>query len=177
MDFFIGEIRAFAMAIPGGPAPRGWHVCDGSLLQIVQNQALFALLGNAYGGDGKTNFALPDLRGRAMVSQGPYEGGAPAYSVGNAGGVESVALGTTQLPPHTHSLNGNTGIGTAPSAVNNLPAAVATPNVYAATQQGSNTMAGDSLASSGGGASHGNMQPSLVINYCIATTGLFPTRP
>lgn len=176
MDFYLGEIRAFACNVPGGPAPRGWHVCDGSVLQVAQNQALFSLLRNAYGGDGVKTFALPDLRGRAMLSQGQVPATGTVYVVGKQGGTETVALTTAQMPQHSHNLTASTGAATAATPVGNLPAMTTTPNLsYAAAQNAQATLAADALGSCGG-AAHNNMQPSLVINYCIATVGLYPTR-
>jgi len=176
MDFYLGEIRAFACNVPGGPAPSGWYVCDGSVLQVAQNQALFSLLRNAYGGDGIKTFALPDLRGRAMLSQGRVPATGTTYTVGQQGGTETVALTTAQMPLHSHSLTASTSAATAATPVGNLPALTTTPSLsYAATQNPQATLAADALGSSGG-AAHNNVQPSLVINYCIATTGLYPAH-
>jgi microcystin-dependent protein len=169
-DFFIGEIRAF----PFGFAPRGWHLCDGSLLQIQQNAALFSLLQTQFGGDGKVQFALPDLRGRTMLNQGTTSSG--TYIVGVKGGAEAVALDQTQMPVHTHTLYGNTsasGLVNTPSGA--VPATPASTIYAAQAQSPAKNMAAASLSAVGGGP-HNNMQPSLVINYCISTTGIYPSR-
>jgi microcystin-dependent protein len=170
-DFFIGEIRVF----PFGRVPTGWHLCDGAVLQIQQNTALFSLLSNKFGGDGKTTFALPDLRGRTMLNQGTIDG--RTYAIGVTGGAETVALAQTQVPLHTHTFQADkaaTGLVATPN--NALPAAPTSPTCYAAQAQSpAATMAADSLSTVGGQA-HNNMQPSLVLNYCISTTGIYPSR-
>lgn len=169
-DPYMGEIKAFSSEMLGQLPPEDWHVCDGALLTIKDRQALYSLLGTQYGGDGITTFALPDLRGRAMMGQDT-----PHHVCGNQLGVEAAALSVEQMPAHTHSLNGNSGIGTASTAVGNLPAGAASTKLYAIAQYGTNTMADNTVASTGG-ALHHNMQPSLVINYCIATTGMLPPK-
>jgi len=171
-DFFIGEIRAF----PFGFAPRGWHLCDGSLLQIQQNAALFSLLQTQFGGDGQKTFGLPDLRGRTMLNQVT---GSSTYAIGAIGGAETVTftLTQTQMPVHTHALCGNTatsGLVNTPAGA--VPATQASPICYAAQAQSpAKNMAAASLAAVGGGP-HNNMQPSLVLNYCISTTGIYPQK-
>lgn len=164
---FIGEIRLFGF----GYAPQGWATCDGQLLNISQNQALYALIGTTYGGNGTTNFNLPDLRGRTMLHRGS------SYMEGREGGIETVALSaTSQLPAHTHALNANSAAGGTNVPQGNVPAAVAITDQFAyATAKASPAAVFPSLTSTGG-AAHDNMQPSLTLNFCIALTGLFPSR-
>ncbi|HEY4745684.1 MAG TPA: tail fiber protein [Desulfuromonadaceae bacterium] len=167
---FIGEIRLFGFNF----APQYWATCDGQLLNISQNQALFALLGTTYGGNGTTNFNLPDLRGRTMLHRSTTD---PMYLEGKGGGTETVTLtATSQLPAHTHQLNANSAPGGANVPSNNVPAAVATANQFAyATAKASPATVLPSLTSTGG-AAHSNTQPSLTVNYCIALSGIFPSR-
>lgn len=169
-DAYLGEIKTFSCDLYVGSLSEEWHVCDGALLSIKERQELYHLLGTQYGGDGVVNFALPDMRGRAMMGQNT-----PVYACGQKIGAEAVALSVEQMPAHTHTLNGNSGIGSAGTAVGNLPAGAAATKLYAPAQYGINTMADDTVASTGG-VLHANMQPSLVINYCIATTGMLAKK-
>lgn len=168
---FIGEIRLFSF----GFAPQGWATCDGQLLNINQNAALYSLLGTTYGGDGKTNFNLPDLRGRTMLHANA------TYREGVKGGTENVALAaSSQLPAHTHALTANSAAGSSNIPQNNVLAAVQGSGKFAfATAKASPpvTMAPTSFSTAGGSAGHNNMQPSLTINCCIALAGYYPTRP
>lgn len=166
----IGEIRLFA----GNFAPRGWAFCDGQVLSIAQNTALFSILGTTYGGNGQTTFALPDLRGRASI--GPRQGpGLSSYALGEPGGQETVTLTTTQIPAHNHTLNVNNGVGTTTSPVNAVPAVSASrDSEYASTANA--TMATTAIGNAGGSQPHENRQPYLAINYIIALVGLFPSR-
>ena len=163
---FLGEIRAFGFNFP----PRGWATCDGSLLQITQHQALFAILGTTYGGDGRTNFGLPDLRGRVPVHRGG------SITLGAKDGLETVALQDSEMPLHSHGINASSD----PSSTN-----IASGSVLADPGAGKNlygpagasvAMSNDSISNGGSGQAHSNMQPYLVINYCIAVEGLFPSR-
>ena len=167
---FIGEIRLF----PYNFAPRGWAFCNGQILPIAQNTALFSLLGTTYGGNGQTTFALPDLRGR--VANGSGQGpGLQNYSLGQVAGEESVTLLTTQLPAHTHPFTPpcNTDDPSAGSPKNNFPATVGNP-IYATTTNA--TMGAGTTGGSGGSQPHDNLQPYLTLNYCIALQGIFPSR-
>lgn len=176
-DQFIGEIRIFA----GNFAPKGWAFCDGSLIPISRNTALFSLLGVTYGGDGKTNFALPDLRGRAPMHQGTGPG-LTQRILGDAGGASSATLSSTQMPVHTHQA----GCVTTQSNQTDPSNAVWAANI-AGGKGGGNatgyqpvanaTMNPGALAPSGGGQPHNNMQPYVGINFIIALQGVFPPRP
>ena len=160
---FIGEVRAFSF----GFAPRGWALCQGQLLSIAQNQALFALLGTTYGGDGIQNFALPDLRGRVPMHVGP------SFVLGQRAGEESVVLLSNQTS-HTHSLAAVSGSGNTDVAAAHLPAA-AGDELYSSSSI-NQPMNAQILAGAGGGSGHENRQPMLTVNYCIALVGLFPSR-
>jgi len=163
-DPFLGEIRPFAFGFP----PKGWASCDGQLLPIAQNTALFSLLGTMYGGDGRTTFALPDLRGRAGMHVNS------AHTQGERGGQESVTLTTAQIPPHSHTANCSNVAGTQTSPAGKFWAQDSGGNVVFSSTGGA-TMAA-TAAGNVGGAPHPNMQPYLVVNYCIALQGIFPSR-
>jgi microcystin-dependent protein len=179
MEPFIGQILMVGFNF----APRGWAFCQGQLLPISQNTALFSLLGTTYGGDGRTTFALPDLRGRAAIGygQGP---GLPNYSWGQKIGQESHTLTLQEMPSHSHGLNGSTASGTSNDptgkvlAVNTVvPERGATPVPANGYASGSASAAmGASISNAGGNLPHNNMQPSIAMNYVIALVGLFPSR-
>lgn len=164
---FLAEVRMVGFNFP----PRNWAFCDGQILPIAQNQALFALLGTTYGGDGRTTFSLPDLRGRT-----PAHVGANGIALGSKAGEETHALTTDEVPAHTHNIvaSGNQGSDTSP--VGNVLASQARRGqpIYAAA----NNLVGlnSNVSTSGGGSSHINMQPYLVISFCIALQGVFPSR-
>jgi microcystin-dependent protein len=167
MDPFLGEIRIFA----GNFAPRGWALCSGQILPIAPNTALFALLGTTYGGDGRTTFALPDLRGRLPVHPGS------TIVQGQASGLEQETLISSQLPPHTHpvfasSQPGNSGVPTGNALADT---SVAGPNVYA---PGGATVAMSPAAIEPAGLSlpHENRMPFMAMHYIICTAGIFPSR-
>ncbi len=170
-DPFLGEIQAFGFNF----APRGWAKCDGQLLQIATNTALFSLLGTIYGGDGRTTFALPDLRGRVPMHHGTGPG-LTNRVIGARDGAETVTLTTQQIPSHDHP-----AVIRAANAGANMPKP---DNRYLAGSQiyhdgpGIIDMAPDSVdvQPAGGGLGHPNMQPFLVINWCIALVGVFPSR-
>jgi len=167
---FIGEIRVFGFNFP----PRGWATCAGQLLPIAQNTALFSILGTNFGGNGTTNFALPNLQANVPLHVGAGPGLTPR-TVGETGGVPQVTLNVAEMPAHTHAANCNSGHGTSYDPANAVWAADAGgAREYAA---GSNvTMAANALAATGGGQSHSNLQPYLAVNFCIALQGIYPPR-
>lgn len=165
-DQYLGEIRVFA----GNFAPLGWALCDGQLLAINTNTALFSLIGTMYGGDGVTTFALPDLRGRLPLHNGT---GAFTATLAEAGGQESVVLGSSQIPAHSHVLNATSSFGTSSSPAGNALAQGQAVKMYQSATPNS-LMATSSTSSSGGGQAHNNLQPYLCLNFIIATTGIFP---
>ena len=169
-DGFIGEIRLFA----GNFAPQGWALCEGQLLAISQHTALFSILGTAYGGDGKSSFALPDLRGRVPLHPG-QGAGLTARQLAEKGGAEAVTLTSAQMPSHTHAVAASSGTGTSASPASNVWAASSKQDQqYAGTAN--TTMQQGALASAGGGQAHNNMPPYLGLNYIICLIGTFPTR-
>jgi len=174
-DPFIGEIRMFA----GNFAPRGWALCNGQLLPISQNTALFSILGTTYGGNGQTTFGLPDLRGRVALHPGQGPGLSP-YTLGEQGGSESVTLLTTNMPAHTHMVNASTTNATAPAPTNGILASPLDSNAGAGlgyvTTSPNTQMAPNSIAPSGGSQPHENRQPYNCVNYIIALQGIFPSR-
>lgn len=159
---FIAEVRMVAFTFP----PKSWALCNGQVLPINQNQALFSLLGTTYGGNGSTNFALPDLRGRAPVHIGS------TTVQGQVGGTQSHTLSLNETPAHTHSVIGDSKPANALTPGGNLFSQSA---IYTGTPPGT-TLAPAALSAIGGGQSHENRQPFLVVNYCIALTGIFPSR-
>jgi microcystin-dependent protein len=162
-DFFMGEIRAFAF----DRIPRGWMRCDGSVLQISTNQALFSLLGTFYGGDGIQTFALPDLRDRTPMH--PSVGGPPP---GATGGEATHALTVNEVPSHTHTVSARTS-----AAATSLQGALwATSWNTAFGTSKDVTMSPQALANAGGGQPHDNMPPYLTVTYAIAATGIYPSR-
>lgn len=173
MTPFIGQIMLFA----GNFAPRGWAMCDGQLLPIAQYSALFSILGTTYGGDGRTTFALPDLRGRVAIQQGRGPG-LSAYQIGEKGGQETVTLTASQIPSHSHSLRASSSQGTFPPPANNSLAQfgdTASGGPYV-NEDPNVTMHSGSIGNAGGNMSHPNMQPFLTLTYVIALEGIFPSR-
>ncbi len=171
---FIGEIRMFG----GNFAPKGWALCNGQILSIAQNTALFSILGTTYGGNGQTTFALPDLRGRVAIHQGQGPG-LSSYTLGEQSGSESVTMLQSQLPPHTHTVACNTGAATQPSPGGNLPAAPVDSqggagNGYAPTANG--TMSPQTIGATGGGQPVPIVQPLLCVTFIICLYGIFPSR-
>lgn len=171
MDPFIGEIVMFA----GNFAPRGWAFCEGQLLPISQNTALFSILGTIYGGDGRTTFALPDLRGRVPMHPG-HGPGLSSRRLGEKTGVEQTILNVTNMPSHSHSM---TASANGPAQVN--PAGGSLPtngrgeaNIYASG--GGTVPMGSVTTPAGGNQPFSNVQPSLCVNYIIAMVGVFPSR-
>ncbi len=167
---FIGEIRMFA----GNFAPRGNAFADGQLLAINQNEALFSLLGTTYGGDGRTTFALPDLRGRVGIHEGTGPGLSP-HNLGSKGGVELVVLKDNQLPVHTHQLKGSTATATEQDPPGNMFGSNAQTNVYT-TDFTPTAMAAAAISEVGNDQPHNNLQPFLVIHFIVALFGIFPAR-
>ena len=177
MDPFVAEIRIF----PFNFAPKGWAFCDGQLLPISQNTALFSLLGTVYGGDGKSTFALPDLQGSVPVHPGQGQG-LSDYFLGQLGGVESVTLLQSEMPLHAHAVGrALADAGNSITPVNSVWAQAAAGRGAAALyKDGSPTGKVNALQSlnvTGGDLPHNNMQPYLTLNYCIALQGVFPQRP
>ena len=172
-DPFLAEIRIFPFNFP----PTGWAFCNGQLMPISQNTALFALLGTTYGGDGKSTFALPDLQGSAPMQPGQGQG-LSLRDLGEMSGVESITLLVSEIPFHTHTLNGSIDDADLriPSPARGL-AKSAGGNIYSTANSPQATMAFQGLPPAGGGLPHNNMQPYLALNFCIALQGIFPQRP
>ncbi|MEA2371951.1 MAG: hypothetical protein QOH12_2345 [Solirubrobacteraceae bacterium] len=171
MDPFVAEIRIF----PFNFAPKGWAVCDGQILPLSQNTALFSLLGTTYGGDGKSNFALPNLQGAAPMhpGQGP---GLSLHDLGEAGGTDAVTLLESELPAHTHPLRADT-IDPADTNVPSPTASLAVSTGGTLYQTSANTqLAPQALTPAGGGQPHNNLMPYLTLTYCIALQGVYPPR-
>jgi microcystin-dependent protein len=168
----IGEIRMFA----GNFAPRGWAFCQGQILSIAQNTALFSILGTTYGGNGQTTFALPDLRGRAAVGQGQGPGLSPYY-LGQKAGMENTTLLASQLPAHTHVLNAVEAGGNQASPAGALPAVESTgTSLNYSTAGPSTSLNPNAVGVAGGSQPFSIMQPYLAVNYIIALEGIFPAR-
>lgn len=164
---FLGEIRLFA----GTFAPDGWAFCNGQLLAIADNDALFTIIGTTYGGDGQTTFALPDLRGRIPLHQGN------GFTLAETGGVEDVTLTTAQVPTHSHPFlaTRTTATGTAPAGMVPAASTGATVSPYG-TDAPFTAMSPQALAPTGGSQPHTNLQPYLCLNFIIALVGLFPSQ-
>jgi microcystin-dependent protein len=173
-DPFVGEIRIFA----GNFAPRGWAMCNGQLLPISQNTALFSLLGTFYGGDGRTTFALPNLQGSAPLMAGQGQG-LSLYDLGQTGGEPAVTLINTELPSHTHTVSATTTPGSVPDPANAVwgIAGVARGTVMYSSSPGSSpAMSPQAFSIAGSSQPHNNMPPYLVLTFIIALQGIFPAR-
>lgn len=173
-EVFVGQISTYGFAF----APRGQALCNGQVLPIAQNQALFSLLGTIYGGNGTTNFALPDLRSRTPVGAGGSvdNGWNPSpYPQGAIGGVENVTLLITQLPAHTHLLGGNSTAAASRSPAANL-FGTTTAAMYSTTDQTQVALNPTTIGTAGNTQPHQNVQPYLAINFCIALLGIYPSR-
>ena len=161
---FLAEIRVMSFNF----APKGWAMCNGQLLPINQNQALFSLLGTVYGGDGRVNFALPDLRGRTSIHTGS------GYTLGERGGEQAHTLSLAELPTHTHTVQGTGNNGNTQDAANNV-LAVVPGRIYTAAAN-LTTVNAATITNVGGSQAHLNMQPFLALTFCIALQGIFPSQ-
>ncbi|MBL9156132.1 MAG: phage tail protein [Verrucomicrobiales bacterium] len=159
---FLSEVRLMSFVF----APKGWALCNGQLLPINQNQGLFSLLGTTFGGDGRVNFGLPDLRGRTPI----HVGG--SHTLGERGGEQAHTLSIAELPQHTHLVRGNSNPATTPVPTNSVPAQAS--NLYG---PGANPVAlgASTVTNAGGSQAHQNMQPFLTLSFCIALQGIFPS--
>jgi microcystin-dependent protein len=167
---FLGQVSPFAFDFP----PRDWARCSGQLMPIAQNQALFALLGTSYGGNGQTTFALPDLRGRVPIGFGDSGiTGLFNVALGQQAGTETVTLLPNQIPSHTHQARASSAAATTGSPAN---AGWVAAQTHYSTATPNAALAADATGLGGGGLAHENMSPSLVVNFCIATAGIFPSR-
>lgn len=173
-DQFVAEIRIFPFNFP----PTGWAFCDGQLMPISQNTALFALLGTTYGGDGKSTFALPDMQGNAPMQPGQGQG-LSLRDLGEMSGVESITLLQSEIPFHTHTFNGSVETATQGSLTANVLFGQSVNGLLYQTTTNANLqlLNPQALAPAGGGLPHNNMQPYLTLNFCIALQGIFPQRP
>ena len=170
-DPFLGQI-AF---VPYNFAPRGWAECNGQIMSIAQNTALFSLLGTTYGGNGQTTFALPDMRGRSLVHNGQGPGLSP-YNLGEMSGVESVTLTTPQMPMHNHGIAAVTTQGNDSSPTGNVPADTKTLDKEYSNSAPNTLMKNSMVTPSGGNQPHENRSPYLVMKCIIALQGIYPTR-
>jgi len=175
MDPFVAEIRIF----PFNFAPKGWAFCDGQILPLSQNTALFSLLGTTYGGDGKSNFALPNMQGNAPMhpGQGP---GLSLHDLGETGGSDTVSLLESEIPAHTHALMADSGRGvgnrvTTPASTTAI-ADGSGVSPYLNTSANLTNLSGNAVAPAGGNQPHNNLQPYLTLNFCIALQGVYPPR-
>jgi len=167
---FLAEIRMVGFTF----APRGWGFCDGQILPINQNQSLYSILGTTYGGDGRTTFALPDLRGRTPIHVGRSDGG-QFHAEGQKSGEETHTLSTPEMPEHTHYLQANSNPGNQFSPAGHTLASLLDSYVdYSASTRVQ--LRSGTITNTGGGQAHENMQPYLAVNFCIALQGLFPSR-
>ena len=163
---FLSEIRIMSFGFP----PKGWALCNGQLLPINQNQGLFSLLGTTYGGDGRVNFALPNLQGKVPIHMGP------GFTLGQTGGEQAHTLSIGEIPTHVHSLNATNAAATANTPTTALmPAQSTAANLYGGPAN-LTAMAPNALTNVGGSQAHLNMQPFLVLNFCIALQGIFPSQ-
>lgn len=185
MECYLGEIKL----VPWAVTPTGWLPCDGRTLQIAQNQALYSILGTAYGGDGKTTFNIPNLGGRVIMGTTTTWRTGASNCVGSHGGNASVTLTQDNMPPHTHTLQVSTDLGTSSNFAGNLCAAISSstdpnpapnpgpgPNLYAPMTGALTTTYPGQVSMEGAGTAHPNMQPYLVLRYIIATSGNYPPR-
>lgn len=163
---FLSEIRIMSFGFP----PKGWATCDGQLLPINQNQALFSLLGTTYGGDGRVNFGLPNLQGRASIHMGA------SHTLGERGGEQGHTLSISEIPTHVHTAQATTATATTNNPTSSVMLAKSTAANLYATATNLVAMAPNELANVGGSQAHLNMQPFLVLNFSIALQGIFPSQ-
>ncbi|RXM40640.1 phage tail protein [Chryseobacterium sp. CH21] len=171
-DPYLGQI-AF---VPYNFVPKNWASCDGQLLSIAQNQALFSLLGTTYGGNGTTTFALPDMRGRVLVHNGQAPGGPTTYTMGQTGGTESVTLLVTQMPAHSHTVNAVTAEGNQNSPTNSLPADTKVLDKEYSDAAANTTMKSTMVNNTGGSQPHENRPPFITLKCIISLVGVFPSQ-
>lgn len=167
---FVGEIRMFA----GNFAPRGWAFCDGQLLAVSQNDALFSLFGTIYGGDGRTTFGLPDTRGRIPLHQGTGPGLSPRR-LGSKGGAEKETLTTNQLASHSHDWNANTAASTVAAPQGRLLAQGDPVRLFEPANQNTD-LASSTISNTGGTQPHTNLMPTLCVHFIVALFGIYPSR-
>lgn len=167
---FLAEIRMVGFSF----APRGWAFCDGQILPINQNQSLYSLVGTTYGGDGRTSFALPDLRGRTSIHVGRSNGG-PYHPLGQKSGEETHTLSVAEIPQHSHQLMASSGDADSGNPTNHVLARSTAPESYRSPSTLA-AMGAGSVTNAGGSQAHENMQPFITLNFCIALRGLFPSR-
>jgi microcystin-dependent protein len=165
-DPYIGEIRMFASTF----APVGWAMCDGSLLPISENEALFNLIGTTYGGDGQETFAVPDLRGRFAVHMGN------GFTIGQASGVEEVTLTINQIPGHVHGLIASANNASTANASGNVLSQTPSYTPYLSASPANAPLTNTAVTSNGGSQPHSNLQPYLTINYIISLFGIYPSQ-
>jgi len=170
-DQFVAEIRIFPFNFP----PTGWAFCDGQLMPLSQNTALFSLLGTTYGGDGKSTFALPDMQGNAPMQPGQGQGLSQRF-LGEESGVESITLLVSEIPLHNHIVNVSGASATDDAPAGERFAVGSGVGMYGPFAANA-TLAFQALPPAGGGLPHNNMQPYLTLNFCIALQGIFPARP
>ena len=163
---FIGQIQIF----PYNFAPRGWAFCQGQIMSIAQNTALFSLLGTTYGGDGRVNFALPDLRGQVPIHRGS------GFTQGQKGGEQAHTVTISEMPTHTHVAQATSVTGTANAPTPSLMLAVSTPQSIYGPPTNLDSMFPTAVSNVGGSQAHLNMQPFLVLSFCIALQGIFPSQ-
>ena len=164
---FLAEIRIVGFNF----APRGWAFCDGQILPINQNQSLYSLLGTTYGGDGRTSFALPDLRSRTPIHR------SDSHSLGQKSGAETVTLTAAEIAAHTHAVKATSSPSDNATPANEVLAQSVPTDLYRDPEAASTTaLRSGTVTNAGGGQAHDNMQPYLALNYCIALRGLFPSR-